>query len=102
MFAGLLEAHNALRRYVIEGVRDFVVRAKILQEAIDDHEAARAALPKGGGPEVERLRNGYREAQAFDARSQDDALEEAEFLCRRYDYLDRKLRRLTAAIRGAL
>jgi hypothetical protein len=31
----------------------------------------------------------------------DDALEEAEFLCRRYAYLDRKLGQLTAAIRSA-
>jgi hypothetical protein len=29
-------------------------------------------------------------------------MEEAEFLCRRYSYLDRKLRELTAAIRAAL
>jgi hypothetical protein len=32
----------------------------------------------------------------------DDGLEEAEFLCRRYGYLDKKLRELTAAIRTAL
>jgi hypothetical protein len=32
----------------------------------------------------------------------DDAMEEAEFLCRRYGYLDRKLRELTTAIRAAL
>jgi hypothetical protein len=32
----------------------------------------------------------------------DDALEEAEFLCRRYAYLDEKLRRLTEAVRSAL
>jgi hypothetical protein len=102
VFAGLLEEFNALRGYVIEGVRDFVVRAKILQEAIDKNEAALAALPTDGGPEVERLRNGYLDARAFDARNQDDALEEAEFLCRRYAYLDQKLRRLTAAIRAAL
>jgi hypothetical protein len=29
-------------------------------------------------------------------------LEEAEFLCRRYGYLDEKLRELTAGIRAAL
>jgi hypothetical protein len=102
VFAGLLEQANALRGYVIEGVRDFVVRAKILQGAIDDTEAALAALPADGGSEVEQLRNGYLEARAFDARNQDDALEEAEFLCRRYAYLDQKLRQLTAAIRAAL
>ncbi|MCE3249982.1 MAG: hypothetical protein K0R41_3807, partial [Geminicoccaceae bacterium] len=91
-----------LRGYVIGGVRDFVVRAKILQEAIDANEAALAALPQAGGPAVEQLRDGYREARAFDARNQDDALEEAEFLCRRYAYLEEKLRHLADAIRSAL
>ena len=102
VFAGLLEEFNALRGYVIEGVRDFVVRAKILQEAIDKNEAALAALPTDGGAEVEQQRNGYLDARAFDARSQDDALEEAEFLCRRYAYLEEKLRHLADAIRSAL
>jgi hypothetical protein len=32
----------------------------------------------------------------------DDAIEEAEFLCHRYGYLDKKLRELTAAIRADL
>ena len=102
VFAGLLDQFNTLRGYVIGGVRDFVVRAKILQEAIDANEAALAALPQAGGPEVEQRRDGYREARAFDARNQDDALEEAEFLCRRYAYLEEKLRHLADAIRSAL
>jgi hypothetical protein len=45
---------------------------------------------------------GYLEAPSWDARRMDDALEEAEFLCRRYGYLDKKLRELTASIRAAL
>jgi hypothetical protein len=102
VFAGLLDQFITLRGYVIGGVRDFVVRAKILQEAIDANEAALAALPQAGGPEVEQRRDGYREARAFDARNQDDALEEAEFLCRRYAYLEEKLRHLADAIRSAL
>ena len=102
VFAGLLEQFDALRGYLIEGVRDLVVRAKIIQGAIDKNEAALSALPADGGPEVEQLRNGYLDARAFDARNQDDALEEAEFLCGRYAYLDQKLRRLAAALRGAL
>jgi hypothetical protein len=102
VLAGLLDEFNALRGYVIGGVRDFVVRAKIVQEALDANEAALAALPRAGGAAVEQQRTGYREARAFDARTQDDALEEAEFLCRRYAYLEEKLRHLAAAIRAAL
>jgi hypothetical protein len=98
VFAGLLDQFNLLRGFVIDGVRDFVLRAKILHEAIDRNEAAAAALPT----EAREERRGYFEARSWDARRMDDALEEAEFLCRRYGYLDRKLRELTAAIRAAL
>jgi hypothetical protein len=99
VFAGLLDQFNLLRRFVIEGVRDFVLRAKILREAIDRNETAVAALPTEAR---EEQRQGYLEARSWDARRMDDALDEAEFLCRRYGYLDRKLRELTAAIRAAL
>jgi hypothetical protein len=102
VFAGLLEQFNRQRGFVIGGVRDFVVRAKILQEAIDKNTTELAALPDNGGGAVEEQRKGYREARAFDARTQDDALDEAEFLCRRYAYLEEKLRDLIRAIRAAL
>jgi hypothetical protein len=102
VFAGLLDQFNLLHGFVIEGVRDFVLRAKILREAIERNEAAVAALPPEGKAEVETQRRGYLEARFWDARRMDDALEEAEFLCRRYAYLDEKLRRLTEAVRSAL
>jgi hypothetical protein len=102
VFAGLLDQFNLLHAFVIEGVRDFVLRAKILREAIERNEAAVAALPPEGKAEVETQRRGYLEARFWDARRMDDALEEAEFLCRRYAYLDEKLRRLTEAVRSAL
>jgi hypothetical protein len=99
VFAGLLDQFNLLRGFVIEGVRDFVLRAKILREAVDRNEAAAAALDTEAR---EEQRRGHLEASASDARRMDDALEEAEFLCHRYDYLDKKLRALTAGIRAAL
>ena len=101
LFAGLLHQFNLLREFVIEGVRDFVLRAKILRDAVARNDAALAALSEGGA-RVEAQRRAYAEARSLDARSMDDAMEEAEFLCRRYGYLDRKLRELTAAIRAAL
>ena len=102
VFAGLLDQFNLLHGFVIEGVRDFILRAKILREAIERNEAAVAALPPEDKAEVEAQRRGYLEARFWDARRMDDALEEAEFLCRRYAYLDEKLRRLTEAVRSAL
>ena len=102
VFAGLLEQFNLLRGFVIEGVRDFVLRAKILREAVAQNNRALAALPADGAAEVEERRRGYLEARAWDVRSMDDAMEEAEFLCHRYAYLDRKLRQLTKTVRSAL
>jgi hypothetical protein len=102
LFAGLLDRFNLLREFAIEGVRDFVLRAKILRDAVAQNDAALAALSTEGGARVEAQRRAYGQARSLDARSMDDAMEEAEFLCRRYVYLDRKLRELTAAIRAAL
>jgi hypothetical protein len=102
LFAGLLDQFNLLREFVVEGVRDFVLRAKILRDAVARNDAALAALAAEGGARAEAERRAYGQARLLDARSMDDAIEEAEFLCRRYGYLDRKLRELTAAIRAAL
>jgi hypothetical protein len=101
VFAGLLTRFDTLRGFVIEGVRDYVLRAKILHEAVERHDVALAALPAERNGGVEARRQGYLEARFWDARRMDDALEEAEFLCRRYDYLGEKLNRLTAAIKAA-
>lgn len=102
VFAGLLTEFDRLRGFLIDGVRDFVLRAKILAEAVARNEAALAALPADGGAAVEARRKDYQEARFWDARNLDDALDEAEFLCHRYGYLDRKLRQLSAALRAAL
>jgi hypothetical protein len=102
VFAGVVERFDLLRGFLIEGVRDFVLRAKILREAVDRNEAAVAALPPDGGAEIEEQRRSYLDARFWDARNLDDALEEAEFLCHRYAYLDQKLRQLTEAVRSAL
>ncbi len=101
VFAGLLEEFDIQRGIVIEGVRDSIVRAKIIREAVENNEAALAALPPGPGPEVDQQRKGHQEARFWNARNMDDALDNARFLCRRYAYLDEKLRRLSAAIRAA-
>ncbi len=101
VFAGLLEEFDTQREIVIEGVRDSIVRAKIIRELLENNEAALAALPTEAGPEIERQRKGHQEARFWNDRNLDDALDGARFLCRRYAYLEEKLRRLSAAIRAA-
>src|ERR671918_2642281 len=70
VFAGLLDQFNLLRGFVIEGVRDFVLRAKILRDAVAQNDAALAALPTKAR---EEQRQGYLEARSWDARRMDDA-----------------------------
>jgi len=101
VFAGLLAEFDTQRGIVIEGVRDSIVRAKIVREAVGKSDAALAALPADAGPEVEQQRKGHQEARFWNARNMDNALDEARFLCHRYGYLEEKLRRLSAAIRAA-
>jgi hypothetical protein len=101
VFAGLLEKFDTLRGFLVGGVRDFVLRAKILRDSVAQNDAALAALPADGSAGSEEERRGYLEARFWDQRNLDDALEEAEFLCHRYAYLDEKLRRLVGVLRSA-
>jgi hypothetical protein len=82
-------------------VRNLVVRAKIIREAVERDDAALATLPSEAGSEAEQQRKGHQEARFWNARNMDDALDDARFLCHRYDYLEEKLRRLSAAIHAA-
>jgi hypothetical protein len=101
VFAGLLEKFDTLRGFLVGGVRDFVLRAKILRDSVAQNDAALAALPADGSAGSEEERRGYLEARFWDQRNLDDALEEAEFLCHRYAYHDEKLRRLVGVLRSA-
>jgi hypothetical protein len=101
VFAGLLDEFNNQRGIVIEGVRDLVVRAKIIREAVEKDDAALAALPSEAGSEAAQQRKDHQEARFWNARNMDDALDDARFLCHRYGYLEEKLRRLSAAIHAA-
>ena len=102
VYAGLLAEFDLLRSFVVDGIRDFVLRAKILNEAVEKNDAILASLPADGSAATAEQRKGYQQARFWDARNLDDALDEAEFLCHRYGYLERKLRTLTAALRAAL
>jgi hypothetical protein len=73
LFAGMLDKFNLLREFALEGVRDFVLRAKILRDAVAQNDAALTALAAEGGARVEAQRRAYGQARSLDARSMDDA-----------------------------
>lgn len=95
VYAGLLEEFDRQRGFIIDGVRDRVVRAKILQQTIEDSKAQAEAL----GDDPQGLRPKLAAARKIDFRSMDEAMDAASFTCRRYGYLDTKLRALADEIR---
>lgn len=101
-FTGLVDEFSVLKGFLIEGVRDNTMHGKILQESVDGHRAKIAGLPADDSPETLAKKKGLQRAAETDARRLDDALEEAEFICRRYRYLDKKLNILTKVIRDSL
>ena len=100
VYAGLIESFSRQRGFLLEGVRDNILRAKVLNEVVEANKARAASL--GEGPEAEKLRAQLAVARRTDFRNMDTAVEAAEFICHRYAYLDEKLRALVAEIRKDL
>ncbi len=86
-FDGMFEEMNTYYGIIINGIQDFTVRAKILEDAVKENEAQLAALP----PDAAEERHGLRVARMWNFRNMDDAEEEAEFQCHRLAYLEKKL-----------
>ncbi len=100
VFTGLVEETNGYYRIVIAGIRNFIIKAKILAGAVDANDAEIRAL---GASEADTARRrDIKQARFWNFRNMDDAEEEAEFLCHRLSYLKIKLRRLTEQIRAEM
>jgi hypothetical protein len=99
-FHGMLEETNALRTAVMAGIRDYTLRAIILGDAVQDNDAELAALAKN--EEAEKRRQDIRAARQFNFRNKDDAEEEADFLCHRLAYAEKKLRAMVRHLKAEL
>lgn len=100
VFTGLVEETNGYYRIVIAGIRNFIIKAKILAGAVDANDAEIRAL---GASEADKARRrDVKQARFWNFRNMDDAEEEAEFLCHRLSYLKKKLRRLAEHIRAEM
>jgi len=98
VFSGLLAETNSLYGITVVGIRSFILRAKILNEEVAENDAKLAALSDA---DVEQ-RQGLQQARFWNFRNMDDAEEEAEFLCRRLNYLEEKLGLLTERVRAEM
>ncbi len=100
VFTGLVEETNGFHRIIVTGIRNFILKAKILAEEVDANDAEIKALT---GSEADKARrHAIKEARFWNFRNMDDAEEEAEFLCRRLRDLEKKLRRLAEHTRAEM
>lgn len=97
---GLVERTNQLRDAIVGGIRSFSIRADILREAAQEKKAKADRLEKEGGSS-EKVAE-YREARESDLRQLDEAEEEAQFHCGRYEYAREKLDKLAGTIQELL
>jgi hypothetical protein len=89
----MVDEMNVLRHSLLDGIRNTTIRGVILGDAVKEDDEMLAALPKT--PETEARRQDIKAARKFNFRNKDDQEEEADFLCYRLDYVEKKLRTLT-------
>jgi hypothetical protein len=95
VFSGLLERTNLYRGILVDGVRDQVVRSKVIAETVtqQDRDLAAARGDEQASVAAARFSNN---------RSLKETGDESELICHRYAYSEKKLRSLTAAIVEAI
>ncbi|MBT4769395.1 MAG: hypothetical protein HOO00_02550 [Rhodospirillaceae bacterium] len=97
VFTGLLAETNVFHTIVISGIRNFIIKAKILADVVAENDA------EINDPNTSAQRKKDVEvARASNFHDMDDAEEEAEFLCHRYDYVEKKLGLLTDQLRAEM
>jgi hypothetical protein len=94
--SGMTDRGNILRRVLLKGIKDQIIKSHVLAEAIDEGKAKIAAAEQAGAPDMAALK----EAQRQNVAALDDADDVAEGLCRRLVYDETKLRRLAAALKA--
>jgi hypothetical protein len=99
VLAGIVDETNNLRAILIDGIRDNVIRAKMLSDVVAENEAALAAISEAGSDADAKNREDIAQAKFWNVRSLNKAKDDAEFLCHRLAYLDKKTHQLADAIR---
>ncbi len=97
IFTGILEEMNTFHDIIVAGIRNFIIKAKVLESMVEENDA------ELNDPNVDEKRKAdVKEARFWNFANMDDAEEEAEFLCTRYDYVEKKLSKLTEQIRSEM
>lgn len=93
--SGMVERGNALRRILLAGIKQQIIKSHVLADAVrGDAEKIAAAEKQGEDPAS------LKEARRQNLNGLDDADDTADHLCHRLGYDEAKLRRLAEVIRA--
>jgi hypothetical protein len=98
--SGMVERGNLLRRVLLKGIKDQIIRSHVLADVVADDTAKLASAEKEGTPEALQRASAIKEARRQNLEALDDADDTAARLCHRLIYDEAKLRRLAAALKA--
>ena len=100
--SGIVERTNTLRRIIIDGIGDKVVKSRLLAELVADNDREIAAVPNDGTSAAAERKKALETARYWNNRYLGDAADDAELLCHRLAYTAKKARVLAGAIQTEL
>ncbi len=100
--SGIVERTNTLRRIIIDGIGDKVVKSRLLVELIAENDRELAAVPNDGTSAAAERKNALETTRYWNNRYLGDAADDAELLCHRLAYTAKKAAALAGAIRTEL
>lgn len=98
--SGMVERGNVLRRVLLGGIKDQIIRSHVLAQVVADDSAQLAAAEKQATPEAAQKAAEIKEARRQNLAALDDADDVAGRLCHRLVYDETKLRRLATALKS--
>src|SRR6185437_6042988 len=98
--SGMVERGNVLRRVLLGGIKDQIIRSHVLAQVVADDSAQLAAAEKDGTPEAAKKAAEIKEERRQNLAALDDADDTAEGLCHRLVYDETKLRRLATVLKA--
>jgi len=97
--SGMVERGNVLRRVLLKGIKDQIIRSHVLADVVAEDSRKLDAAEQQGTPDAQQAA-AIKEARRQNLAALDDADDTAEGLCRRLVYDEAKLRRLAVALKA--
>lgn len=98
--SGMVERGNVLRRVLLKGIKDQIIKSHVLADAVAAGDAKIDAAEKQGSADARQQAATLKEARRFNLAGLGDANDTAERLCHRLVHDETKLRTLAVALRA--